>query len=130
MQPTKLLHESSAAFDFAITDVDAKKLRTAFAELVDQSLSPLNTARLDLDDVLLEHHAKLHDTRDQPQSALSVELITLSDRDVWIKSYDRAREAAGMSPCDPESTRFQSIQLKILREIDNPVPDFSVQPDL
>jgi hypothetical protein len=127
MQATELLHEHVAPFDHALHEVDARKLRAAFAELVDQALGPLTAAHLDLDDVLLEHYAVLCDTADSPPSLRTIELTTLADHPIWIAAYNRVRQADGAPPCRPESTRFQQIRLKVMRENVSPLPDFRVQ---
>jgi hypothetical protein len=132
MVRTCRLHELEVPFDAALTDVHVSTIRAAFAELAERAIPLLNRQQLDLDEVLLEHVAYMRDASDDVVAdhvggELPVVLPTLADPGHWIRAYDDARRMdAGSGPCRPETARFCRLVLRVLRELDSPLPDFRV----
>ncbi|HRX84825.1 MAG TPA: hypothetical protein P5572_07390 [Phycisphaerae bacterium] len=121
------LFEVDVAFAEPLEAATSAQVRTHFAALTERAFELISTRKMEFDDVLLEHVGVLVDTADAEPSGMAVVLPSLGHPEAWGRAFDRVRrEEHGLARSHLATTRFERLVLRVVREVDPPLPDFRV----
>lgn len=120
------LFELTLPFERRVAGVAPGDVKAAFAALTEEAFPLLSARKMEFDDVLLEHIGEFVEPADADAAPLAVVLPTLSHPQDWMRALNVARRAAGLGPTQPEQARFQRLILRVIRELNPPVPDFRI----